>query len=180
MAADFESQVTRLGLAGYSGVGKSLLLSRFLKDNSNSSPSNDAADLKHHSLATQDGKVHQLVIADLSGATQHLLAGRNLYSFCSGLLMVFDVTDELSFDGAMWRLRHNLVADIPVVFVGNKCDLVDKRRISRERIQIACDEQEFEYVEVSAKERINVEIPFEKILQSALAFQDRTSAVCSS
>ena len=159
-----DGRVTKIGLAGVSGVGKSLLLARLVGPNF--PPTDNHANFQKTTLLTRDDRPCELLVADLSGASQHVLAGKNLYSFCSGLLMIFDLTDEGSFTNAVLRLVHGRVANIPVIMVGNKCDCrVDNRRISRERIQIVCDEMEIGYIEVSAKEKINVEFAFEKIVE---------------
>ncbi len=161
-----DGQVTRIGLGGLSGVGKSLLLSRI--DGEDSCASRHA-NIKKCTLVTRDNITVKLLVCDLSGASQHVLAGARLYSYCSGLLMVFDLTDEGSFTSVINRIVQQRVANIPIVMVGNKCDQGQIRQISRDRIQIVCDEMEIEYIEVSAKERINVELAFERILELAVS-----------
>ncbi len=167
-AADVPSdgQVTRIGLGGLSGVGKSLLLSRI--DGEDRCASRHA-NIKNCTLVTRDNITVKLLVSDLSGASQHVLAGARLYSYCSGLLMVFDLTDDGSFTSVINRIVQQRVANIPIVMVGNKCDQGQIRQISRDRIQIVCDEMEIEYIEVSAKERINVELAFERILELAVS-----------
>ncbi len=43
-----------------------------------------------------------------------------------------------------------------IVLVGNKCDLIDKRRVSYERGKALADEYGWPFFETSAKENINV------------------------
>jgi GTPase SAR1 family protein len=49
-----------------------------------------------------------------------------------GALIVYDITDVDSFQKmSMWvkELRQQLGADIPIIIVGNKCDLENNRQI---------------------------------------------------
>lgn len=80
-----------------------------------------------------------------------------------GIILVYDVTDPLSFDNIrMWmsNLQANASADVDRILVGNKCDMADKRVISTQRGQDLANEYGIPFFECSAKSSINVEESF--------------------
>lgn len=80
-----------------------------------------------------------------------------------GIILVYDVTDPLSFDNIrMWmsNLQANASADVDRILVGNKCDMADKRVISTQRGQDLANEYGIPFFETSAKSSINVEESF--------------------
>lgn len=98
-----------------------------------------------------------------------------------GILLVYDVTDERSFNSepgiifTPWLIIANGAQDIRTWFfnveqhategvnkilIGNKCDWEEKRAVSVERGQQLADELGIPFMEVSAKSNINVEKAF--------------------
>lgn len=98
-----------------------------------------------------------------------------------GILLVYDVTDEKSFNSEIYHGRTvprsgaNEVLDIRTWFsnveqhategvnkilIGNKCDWEEKRAVSTERGQQLADELGIPFMEVSAKGNINIEKAF--------------------
>ncbi|CAG8646810.1 18315_t:CDS:2, partial [Gigaspora rosea] len=80
-----------------------------------------------------------------------------------GIALVYDVTDEESFDNI--REWLNLVEKhasegVNKILIGNKCDLVRKKVITKEQGQALADEFGIKFLEVSAKANINVEKVF--------------------
>ena len=61
--------------------------------------------------------------------------------------------------------------DVPIILVGTKCDLNEERNVSQDRIHTVCDEMNLLYIEVSAKERINVDFAFREILEEMIYFE---------
>lgn len=80
-----------------------------------------------------------------------------------GILLVYDVTDERSFNNIRnWIHNTDQYASEGVnkILVGNKCDMVEKRVIDKERGEALAAEYGMRHVETSAKARINVEEAF--------------------
>lgn len=53
-------------------------------------------------------------------------------------VVVYSITDKSSFDAAvqiLYTLRHCMDSDRPIVLVGNKADLVRKRKVKKEEVQ---------------------------------------------
>jgi small GTP-binding protein len=58
------------------------------------------------------------------------------YRGAMGILLVYDITNEKSFDSIRnWirNIEEHASADVERMLVGNKCDMNDKRQVSKER-----------------------------------------------
>jgi len=77
-----------------------------------------------------------------------------IYRNSLGALVIFDLTNPSSFAHLPQRIekiRSNLKAEIPIILVGNKCDLADQRAISLEEINSFTQDYKLYYMETSAK-----------------------------
>ena len=73
---------------------------------------------------------------------------------CSGILLVYDVTNEKTFANISNWLRNideNAKEDVEKIIVGNKIDLKSQRRISLEKGQNMAIEYGLKLIETSAK-----------------------------
>jgi Ras-related protein Rab-8A len=80
-----------------------------------------------------------------------------------GILLVFDLTDERSFNNIRnWIHNTEQYASEGVnkILIGNKCDMNERRVIDRARAEALAAEYGIPYLETSAKARINVEESF--------------------
>ena len=75
-------------------------------------------------------------------------------SRCSGIILVYDVTNEKTFANISNWLRNideNAKEDVEKILVGNKTDLESQRRISTEKGQNMAIEYGLKLIETSAK-----------------------------
>ncbi|KAK1028024.1 GTP-binding protein [Friedmanniomyces endolithicus] len=80
-----------------------------------------------------------------------------------GILLVYDVTDEKSFNNIRtWfsNVEQHASEGVNKMLIGNKCDWEEKRAVSTEQGQALADELGIPFMEVSAKSNINVEKAF--------------------
>lgn len=80
-----------------------------------------------------------------------------------GILLVYDVTDERSFNNIRnWirNIEQHASEGVNRILIGNKCDVTDKKVISKEKGQALADEYGIKFLETSAKSNINVEEAF--------------------
>lgn len=85
------------------------------------------------------------------------------YRRAMGIMVVYDVTDEKSYTNlTKWinNIAENASKNVVKILVANKCDLEEKRQVSRGRGQSLADELEISYVEVSALSNSNIEEAF--------------------
>ena len=66
----------------------------------------------------------------------------------------------------MWlkQIRKYAEEDLPVIIVGNKCDLT-RRQVLEKEGQTVADMYKLDFVEASAKEDINVNVAVTKLLE---------------
>ena len=88
--------------------------------------------------------------------------------FSEGFVVVYSITQNYSFlDVETLIERIHRVKDdesVPIVLVGNKCDLEDERQVSTEEAQCVADKFGIPFLEVSAKTNHNVDKMFETIV----------------
>lgn len=80
-----------------------------------------------------------------------------------GIMLVYDVTNEKSFDNIKnWirNIEEHASSDVEKMILGNKCDIHDRRQVSRERGEQLAIEYGIKFMETSAKASINVEEAF--------------------
>lgn len=153
----------KLLLIGDSGVGKSCLLLRFADDSYvESYISTIGVDFKIRTVE-QDGKTIKLQIWDTAGQERFRTITSSYYRGAHGIIVVFDVTDEDSFNNVkQWLSEIDRYANGSVnkLLVGNKCDLTSQRVVSYETTKAFADEIGIPFLETSAKSATNVEEAF--------------------
>ena len=85
------------------------------------------------------------------------------YRGAHGIIIVYDVTDRETFENVrQWMHEIDRFANDNVckVLVGNKCDLEDKRKVSKEEGEELAKSYGIPYLETSAKSNICVEDSF--------------------
>lgn len=184
VVADFLLQQIKLLLIGDSGVGKSCCLLRFSEDSFTPSfITTIGIDFKIRTIEL-DGKRVKLQIWDTAGQERFRTITTAYYRGAMGILLVYDVTDERSFNSkrlsfrALYReflanayepldiqtwfsnVEQHATEGVNKILIGNKCDWDEKRQVSTERGQALANELGIPFMEVSAKGNINVEKAF--------------------
>ncbi|KQK08318.1 ras-related protein RIC1 [Brachypodium distachyon] len=153
----------KLLLIGDSGVGKSCLLLRFADDSYlESYISTIGVDFKIRTVE-QDGKTIKLQIWDTAGQERFRTITSSYYRGAHGIIVVYDVTDQESFNNVkQWLNEIDRYAseNVNKLLVGNKCDLAESRVVSYEAGKALADEIGIPFLETSAKDATNVEKAF--------------------
>ncbi|KAH1257723.1 Ras-related protein RABD2a [Glycine max] len=157
----YESRV--LLLIGDSGVGKSCLLLRFADDSYiESYISTIGVDFKIRTVE-QDGKTIKLQIWDTAGQERFRTITSSYYRGAHGIIIVYDVTDEDSFNNVkQWLSEIDRYAsdNVNKLLVGNKSDLTANRVVSYDTAKEFADQIGIPFMETSAKDATNVEDAF--------------------
>ncbi|XP_060195337.1 GTP-binding protein YPTM2-like [Lycium barbarum] len=178
----------KLLLIGDSGVGKSCLLLRFADDSYlESYISTIGVDFKI-STVEQDGKTIKLQICDTAGQERFRTIIRSYYRGAHGIIVVYDVTDQESFNKVkQWLSEIERYArnNVNKLLIGNKCDLTAQKVFSTETAQAFADEIGIPFMETSAKSVTNVEQTFmimaasiKNRMASQPASNERTKLCC--
>lgn len=156
----------KLLLIGDSGVGKTCLLFRFAEDKFNSAfISTIGIDFKIRTIKVDDKNL-KLQIWDTAGQERFRTITTAYYRGAAGIMLVYDVTSERSFENIknwMRNIDEHASDDVEKMIIGNKADKnlpEDTRVISTERGQTLAMEHEVLFYETSAKDGNNVEDAF--------------------
>lgn len=161
--ADYDYLV-KLLLIGDSGVGKSCLLLRFSDDSFTTSfITTIGIDFKIRTIEL-DGKRIKLQIWDTAGQERFRTITTAYYRGAMGILLVYDVTDESSFNNIRnWirNIEQHASDNVNKILVGNKADMDEsKRAVPTSQGQALADEYGIKFFETSAKTNFNVEQVF--------------------
>ena len=131
----------KIVIVGESRVGKTSITQRYVKNNflENQSPTIDVSFCSKYIM--YKGKMQILNIwvflrKDTAGEEKYHSISSFYYKNSNGAIIVYDITDEKSFNTLQsWveELKKEL-PEIPIILVGNKCDLESFRRISKEEV----------------------------------------------
>mmetsp|Transcript_419 Transcript_419/g.1148 ORF Transcript_419/g.1148 Transcript_419/m.1148 type:complete len:219 (+) Transcript_419:335-991(+) len=154
----------KLLLIGDSGVGKSCLLLRFSDDQFTSSfITTIGIDFKMKKMLI-DNKWVKLQIWDTAGQERFRTITNAYYRGAMGILLVYDVTDESSFNNIRnWisNIQQNASESVNKILIGNKCDMDESKRVvSFARGKALADEFGLSFFETSAKNNVQVDDSF--------------------
>jgi len=153
----------KLLLIGDSGVGKSCLLLRFADDTyTESYISTIGVDFKIRTIEL-DGKTIKLQIWDTAGQERFRTITSSYYRGAHGIIVVYDVTDQESFNNVkQWLQEIDRYAceTVNKLLVGNKCDLTTKKVVDYTTAKEYADQLGIPFLETSAKNATNVEQAF--------------------
>jgi len=149
----------KLLLIGDSGVGKSCLLLRFSDDSFTTSfITTIGIDFKIKTIEL-DGKRIKLQIWDTAGQERFRTITTAYYRGAMGILLVYDVTDEQSFQNIRnWirNIEQHAADNVDKILLGNKADMVGEKAVETARGQALAEEYRIKFFETSAKSNINV------------------------
>uniref|UniRef100_T1J3T2 Ras-related protein Rab-8A n=1 Tax=Strigamia maritima TaxID=126957 RepID=T1J3T2_STRMM len=153
----------KLLLLGDSGVGKTSVLFRFTENSySQSYISTIGIDFKIRTIEL-DGKKIKLQIWDTAGQERFRTITTAYYRGAMGIMLVYDITNEKSFLNIKNWLRNIdefASSDVEKMVLGNKCDTLEARKVSKERGEQLAVEYNIKFMETSAKTSINVTAAF--------------------
>lgn len=116
-------------------MGKTSLSTKFVKGAFDKQQSS-TVDASYLEKTVQVGEKRvKLVIWDTAGQEKYHALAKNYYQGAAGALLVYDVTDEDSFERATtWykELIHEIGKEAPIIMAGNKCDIVNQT-VSKEK-----------------------------------------------
>jgi Rab family protein len=155
------------------GVGKSSLLSQYIKKEFPESPlPTIAIEFATKIIKIKEGGYVKAQIWDTAGQEKYKSITSHHYRKAVGALLVYDVTRKLTFENCIkWynELKFNTEKECVICIVGNKCDLVEenpkRREVSTEEGREFARKNKTLFFEISAKNNNNVVECFEELLQ---------------
>ncbi|KAF7632912.1 hypothetical protein Mgra_00007691 [Meloidogyne graminicola] len=149
----------KIVVLGSGGVGKSALTVQFVQGIFVEKYDPTIED-SYRKQVEVDGQQCMLEILDTAG-TEQFTAMRDLYmKNGQGFVLVYSITAQSTFNDLM-DLRDQILRvkdtnDVPMILVGNKCDLDDERVVGKEQGLNLARQFNSAFTETSAKQKINV------------------------
>ncbi|KAK1173755.1 ras-related protein Rab-10-like [Acipenser oxyrinchus oxyrinchus] len=158
-------------LVGDALVGKTCILQRYVDHSFHHSyVSTIGIDFKVKTLHLND-KFIKLQIWDTAGQERFHTISTRYFRGAHGLLIIYDITNSVSFDnvvGWMKDVDANAGEDVDRIILGNKCDLEEKRIVSKEKGEKLAWEHGVRFFETSAKDNVNIEKAFLALVQDIM------------
>ena len=146
-------------IIGDTAVGKSNILSRYVKDEfSSNSKSTVGVELGIKFLKIKNTKT-KIQIWDTAGQERYRAITSSYFKGSNGCFIVYDITNEASFNNIEnWyeQIQKETSKDIPILLVGNKCDLEDERKVPIEKGKEKAQNLNCAFFETSALKKINI------------------------
>ena len=150
----------KIVVLGSGGVGKSALTVQFVQGIFVEKYDPTIED-SYRKQVEVDGQQCMLEILDTAG-TEQFTAMRDLYmKNGQGFVLVYSITAQSTFND-LQDLREQILRvkdteDVPMVLVGNKCDLEDERVVGKDQgLNMARQFNNCAFMETSAKAKIGV------------------------
>jgi GTPase KRas protein len=159
MASGLFLREYRLVVIGSGGVGKSSLTIQFMHNHFVDEYDPTIED-SYRKQCVIDGEDALVDILDTAGQEEFSAMREQYMLRGEGFLLVYSITDRDSFDSInayhQQILRVKDSESVPILLVGNKCDLEDGRRVGQNEGRLIGEELGCHCVETSAKLGLNV------------------------
>ena len=167
-----DSQEIKFCIVGEQFVGKTRFLRRYyLNEISTNYFGTQAFDLIRKSIQLGEQK-YDLSFNDLSGQERFKKAIMSKIKICTIIIFMYDVTKQESFDSIpKWieTVKENNKNDgLQMILIGNKIDLENERKISKEQGREFAEKNAMDFFEVSTKTGENVNETMLFIIKKAL------------
>ncbi|ELP87057.1 hypothetical protein EIN_463500 [Entamoeba invadens IP1] len=172
------SQSVKIVMLGGGAVGKSALTVQEVSGHFLSIYDPTIEDSYRTSISI-DGNIYTLEILDTAGQEEYMALRDSYIRGGDGYVLVYSITSQSSFLEAnavreqIYRiLDMEYTQHIPIILVGNKCDLESERRIQSNEAQNIANEWKISFIECSAKNKINVTELFQMICKDVVATRE--------
>jgi len=154
----------KLVLLGDAGVGKTALAVQFVKGQFNEfTESTIGASFMNQTVSLPDDTLVKFQIWDTAGQERFRTITSSYYRGAHGIIVVYDVTDKVSFNNVkQWlgEIDRYACQSVNKLLVGNKMDLVEKKVVEFTEAKEFADSLGISFLETSAKSAHNVEEAF--------------------
>jgi small GTP-binding protein len=165
---DDYDMIFKIVLIGDSGVGKTNILSRYIKNDFNiNTKSTVGVEFGSKNLVFENYRI-KAQIWDTAGQERYKSITNAYYKGAKGAFIVFDLSKKETFqncDKWLSELNANTDSDVTVILIGNKCDLEREREVSREEAEAKAGHYSIAYIETSALQALNIDKAFNTMIE---------------
>ena len=161
------SPIYKVILVGDSGVGKTCLLSMYVKGICGPTIPTIAVEFCTKEIELNDGSKIKVQLWDTAGQERFKSLAMTYYRKAFGILLLFDVTKRSCFIACknyLEEVRINSDKNCVIYLIGNKIDLANERQISKEEAELFAEKENIKYVETSAAKNLKVTDVFTSLL----------------
>jgi len=158
----------KIVIIGDSGVGKSNILSRYVRDEFSIDTKATVGVEFGSKILTLNNQQIKIQIWDTAGQEKYKSVSSIYYKGAKGALLVYDISRKETFNNInRWinEIKNNSDENINILLIGNKCDLEEARQISQEEAFQKAKEINAGFLEVSALQAVNIEKAFMYLIQ---------------
>jgi GTPase KRas protein len=163
----------KLAVVGAGGVGKSSLTVQFTQNIfiEEYDPTIEDSYRKHIQI---DNNIYLLEILDTAGQEEYKALRDQYMRLADGFLLIYSIIDIETFQEIdeyyQQILRVKDIDNIPMVLVGNKCDLESQREVNKNEAIKYTNKINIPFIETSAKSRLNIDEIFYKLVRQIISF----------
>ena len=152
---------------GKGTVGKTSLIFQYIKKSCPTDHDPTVEDSYTTQIKTYTGEERQFKILDTAGEDDYQTMIDEWIKAANGFLLLFAINDKESFEALkakVVRIKKNNKGDLPIILVGNKCDLESSREVEKQSAMDYAKTIGAKYYETSAlnDRNGNVKIVFQQ------------------
>ena len=162
-------QLFKIIIVGNSGVGKSNILGRYIKNEFNEETKSTVGVEFASKKVNVNGVNIKLQIWDTAGQERYRSITSAYYKGSKGCFIVYDITSPQSYeDIEKWydEIQKTGEKGLSVILIGNKCDLEDERKVTIEMGENKARDLNCPFFETSALNNIRIEDVFQSIAEN--------------
>ena len=160
----------KLIVLGNTSVGKSSFILKYIEDKFVLNyMATLGMDFKQKKLKLKNGQEVKLRIYDTAGQERFKSVAVSFIKKAEGVILIYDIGNKATFESLEeWikNIKESGKENLPIILVGNKCDLPpEKRQVELIEGKDKAEEFNLPFFETSCKEGINIKEVFEKIVE---------------
>ena len=160
----------KLIVLGNTSVGKSSFILKYIEDKFVLNyMATLGMDFKQKKLKLKNGQEVRLRIYDTAGQERFKSVAVSFIKKAEGVILIYDIGNKATFESLEeWikNIKESGKENLPIILVGNKCDLPpEKRKVELIEGKDKAEEFNLPFFETSCKEGINIKEVFEKIVE---------------
>ena len=160
----------KLIVLGNTSVGKSSFILKYIEDKFVLNYiATLGIDFKQKKLKLKNGQEVRLRIYDTAGQERFKSVAISFIKKAEGVILIYDIGNKATFESLEeWikNIKESGKENLPIILVGNKCDLPpEKRQVELIEGKDKAEEFNLPFFETSCKEGINIKEVFEKIVE---------------
>ena len=166
-----EKNKFKLIFLGSSGVGKTNIIKRLIGKNfiaNSSATTGCSCSFKSFKL---EGHSSNAELWDTIGIETHKHLTKLFFKDVKGIFVVYAITHKSSFDDVdEWInfFKESENSDVPIIIIGNRCDLKDKREVSVEQGELKAKKYGADFIETSALSGLNIDKAFKILIKKVI------------